>query len=300
MNAKRPSPIERAGARRHVRGRVLDVICVAATATTLLPLGAVLVMLLAKGIEGLSADVFTSLPPLPNATGGGFGNALLGTVIMVLIAGILAIPLGILGAITLHELVPNSMFANAVRFAVKVLSGIPSIIAGVLAFMIAVSTAGTPNAIAGGIALSVLMLPSVMLIAEESLKQVPEHLRRAAEALGATRTQATFLVTIPAAGSGVITGVVLGFARAIGETAPLLLTAQFAANLWPIDESPPYLHLMRETASMPVLIFNFSGQPFQNQVDLAWSAALMLVAMVLTLNIVGKAVALRGRRHQRN
>lgn len=301
-----PPPTGRVSLDRRFSGRsavnlVLDTVCVSATLLALAPLFAVVVLLVTRGLSAITPSVFTTLPPTPSdLTGGGFGNALVGTLLMMAIAALVAMPLGILGAVYLVEIGPGTRFSSAVRFAAKVLAGLPSVIAGVLVFSIAVIPFGSPNAIAGGLALAVLMLPTALIASEEALRQVPEKLRQAATGLGCTPLQTILRVVLPTAAPELVTGSMLALARAAGETAPLLLTAQFAANLWPLDGQPPFLHVGRPTASLAVLIYEFSASPFQRQVNVAWAAALVLVAIVFTLNLAGKSLAARGNRHRRS
>jgi phosphate transport system permease protein len=230
-------------------------------------------------------------------SGGGFGNAIVGTVVIVAIATAISVPFGILAAIYMVEFGPDTKAAAAVRFAAKVLTGLPSILAGVFAFATVVVVTGGFSAPAGGVALSLLMIPTVLLTAEEAIKRVPPRMREAAIGMGATPTQVVTRVTLPTAFPGILTGVMLAVARAAGETAPLLFTSLFS-DFW-ISRTHPYFmpktlsDLMKPTASLAVLIYNFSGSPFDNQIALAWSAALALVAIVLAANLVGQSIARR-------
>jgi phosphate transport system permease protein len=244
------------------------------------PLISVLYMLITRGGARLSLEVFTELPPTGFETGGGFGNAMAGTFVMVGIAAAIAVPVGIMAAIFLAELGPDSKLANAARFAAKMLTGLPSILAGVFAYALVVMTTGTYSAPAGGVALAVLMLPIVVLTAEESMKMVPKIMKDAAYGMGCTRSQVIWIV-MPA----ILTGVMLAVARAAGETAPLLFTALFS-NYWIYHDGS--LAVMNPTASLAVLIYNFSGMPFDNQLELAWAASLVLVMIVLVVNILSR------------
>ncbi len=255
------------------------------TLVALVPLFSVVCMLLVRGIHKLSLSVFTSLPPAAMEQGGGFGNAILGTLIMVGIAALISVPLGIVAAIFLAEVGPQSWLAQAVRFGAKILSGFPSILAGVFAYGAVVLVTGGFSAVAGGIALAILMLPTVMLTAEDAIRMVPAKVREAAIGLGATPTQVIWRVTLPTALPGILTGVMLAVARAAGETAPLLFTA-LNSNFWPNA-------LMKPTPSLAVLIYNFSGMPFENQIEMAWAASLVLVLMVLTANLIGQSLSRR-------
>jgi phosphate transport system permease protein len=244
-------------------------------------------MLLARGSERLGAGLFTQLPPAAGMTGGGIGNAFLGTLVVVAIAALISVPFGILSAVYLAEFGEDSNTAAAVRFFAKLLTGLPSILAGVFAYGLVVLTTGTFSAPAGGVALAVLMIPTVLLTAEEAIRMVPTRMREAALGMGATRTQMVLRVTLPAALPGILTGVMLAVARAAGETAPLLFTALFS-DYWLTR------NLMEPTPSLAVLIYDFSGSPFPNQIEIAWAASLVLVFLVLLLNIGGQVLT---RRH---
>lgn len=208
-----------------------------------------------------------------------------GTFVMVGIAAAIAVPVGILAAVFLAELGPDSKLANASRFAAKMLTGLPSILAGVFAYALVVMTTGTYSAPAGGIALAVLMLPIVVLTAEESMKMVPKIMKDAAYGMGCTRSQVIWKIVLPTGMPAILTGVMLAVARAAGETAPLLFTALFS-NYWIYHDGN--LAVMNPTASLAVLIYNFSGMPFDNQLELAWAASLVLVMIVLVVNIVSR------------
>jgi phosphate transport system permease protein len=251
------------------------------------PLFSVLYMLITRGGARLNLEIFTELPPAGFEMGGGFGNALVGTFVMVGIAALIAIPVGIMAAIFLAELGPNSKLANAARFAAKTLTGLPSILAGVFAYAMVVLTTGTYSAPAGGIALAVLMVPIVVLTAEEAMKMVPKIMKDAAHGMGCTNSQVIWHVVLPTAMPAILTGVMLAIARAAGETAPLLFTALFS-NYWIYDDG--HINAMNPTASLAVLIYNFSGMPFDNQLELAWAASLVLVLIVLIVNITSRLI----------
>lgn len=245
-----------------------------------IPLFSVLYMLVVKGGARLSTVLFTELPPAGFELGGGFGNAIVGTLVMVGIAALISIPIGILAATFLAELGPTSKLAGITRFLAKVLTGFPSILAGVFVYAAVVLTMGGYSAIAGGIALAVLMLPTVILTAEEAMKMVPRKMKDAALGMGCTRTQTIWNVTLPTALPGILTGVILGIARVAGESAPLLFTALFS-NYW-------LSSLQEPTASLSILIYNFSSMPFDNQIELAWAASLVLVLIVLVFNVLSR------------
>ena len=254
------------------------------------PLFSVLVMLIYRGSERIGWELFTELPPTAFELGGGFGNAILGTIVMVGIGMALSVPIGILCAVFLSEFSPNSRFSQVVRFCIKTLTGLPSILAGVFAYAAVVLVTGTYSAPAGGLALSLLMVPTVILTAEEAMKMVPRIMKDAAHGMGCTHSQVVWKVVIPTAMPGIITGVMLAVARAAGETAPLLFTALFS-DYWLFHAGRP--EFMKPTASLAVLIYNFSGMPYESQIQLAWAASLVLVVLVLLLNLVSRAISQR-------
>jgi phosphate transport system permease protein len=266
---------------RSIFSAAMTTLTVGATLFAMIPLFSVLYMLITKGAQRLTPDVFVKLPPAALAPGGGFGNAIVGTLLMVGIAALISVPFGVLVGIWLAEFGGETRSASLVRFCAKVLTGIPSILAGVFAFALVVLATRRFSAVAGGMALSLLMLPTVILTAEEALKQVPRRMREAAYGIGATPSQTVLRVVLPTALPGILTGVMLAVARAAGETAPLLFTALFSEQ-WLKGR------LLEPTASLSVLIYNFSGVPFQNQIELAWTASLVLVVIVLAVNLTAK------------
>ena len=255
------------------------------TFLALIPLFAVLWMLIWRGGQKLSLSLFTQLPPAPLEQGGGFGNAVIGTLIMVGLAALITIPLGVLTGLFLAE-AKESKLAETVRFAAKVLTGFPSILAGVFAYGAVVLATGGFSAVAGAIALSILMLPTIILTSESAIAMVPAKMKEAAIGMGATGAQTAWMVLLPTAMPGILTGIMLAVARVAGETASLLFTALFS-NYWLISSGRA--DLMQPTASLAVLIYNFSGMPFANQVELAWAAALVLVLIVLIFNLIGQS-----------
>lgn len=272
---------------RNVFVTVMDGLVFACVALALLPLLAVLFYVIVQGISSIRPAVFTELPPPPLVPGGGFGNALLGTIIMVGIGALISIPFGVMAAIYLSEF-SSGKIAEWTRFATNVLSGVPSIIVGVFAYGVLVLTLRTYSAWAGGFALSILMLPIIVRTTDEALKLVPGELRQGALGLGATNFETVSRVVLPAALPAVITGATLAIARAAGETAPLLFTALFV-QYWPNWNS----RLFEPTASLAVLIYNFATVPFQNQQELAWAASFILVLLVLITSVVARMATAR-------
>jgi phosphate transport system permease protein len=273
---------------RTLLSTLLSMVTFIVTVIACVPLFSVLIMLIWRGGARLSLELFTALPPTAFEEGGGFGNAIVGTLVMVGIAALISVPFGILAAVFLAEFDPNSRTAGVVRFCAKTLTGLPSILAGVFAYAAVVLLLGTYSAPAGGIALALLMIPTVMLTAEEAMKAVPARMKETAFGMGCTRSQVVWRVVLPTAFPGMLTGVMLAVARASGETAPLLFTALFS-NFWLYENG--HVAVMEPTASLAVLIYNFAGMPFENQIEMAWAAALVLVLMVLVINITGQLLS---------
>jgi phosphate transport system permease protein len=299
MSSAAPDPfpgIDRTKLQRSLRrprtfiNATLTAIVAGMTLLALVPLFSVLFMLVAKGAKRLSFEALTQLPPAPLEAGGGFGNAIVGTLVMVGIAAAITVPVGVFTAVFLSQAEPEDRLAQVVRFASKVLTGFPSILAGVFAYGAVVLSTGGFSAVAGAVALSILMLPTIVLTSEDALRMVPSKMREAAIGMGATRTQTAWLVLLPTAIPGIATGVMLALARAAGETAPLLFTALFS-HYWIAGHGK--LDVMQPTASLAVLIYNFAGVPFDNQLELAWAAALVLVLLVLIVNLLGQMLAAR-------
>lgn len=261
------------------------------SAVAVLPLFLVILYVLVQGGRLISTGLFTQLPPAPGLEGGGIGNAILGTVIVTLIASLVAIPIGVGGGIYLCEYANNGWFAQFVRFGNDVLAGVPSIICGVFVYGVIVATRiffnQSYSAAAGGIALAVLMLPTVIKTTDEGLKLVPQELRWGAYGVGASKFVTIMRITLPAAFTPIATGVVLGIARAAGETAPLIFTALFSP-FWPEGVFNPI-------ATMSVLIFNFAIMPYPAQNALAWAASFVLVVMILLANLTARWISRMAR-----
>jgi phosphate transport system permease protein len=251
------------------------------TALALLPLLSLLWEILRQGITKLNFSTLTkSLLDEPI----GFVNAILGTLMIVFVAAIMSLPIGLITAIYLSEFGKQKPLAQAIRFALKILSAVPSIVMGVFAYAVLVIPLKTPSALAGSFALAMVMLPIVVLAAEEALKLVPNHQRSGSAALGANQIQTTFRIVIAAALPGITTASLLAIARAAGETAPLIFTAQFSQN-FPDG-------LLNPSPSLSVMIYNFANSADQLQNELAWTASLVLLTLVLVLS-VGARLALQ-------
>lgn len=249
------------------------------TLLALIPLTLVISYVIYRGVERLDLEALISLPPPPLAEGGGFANALIGTIIMVSLGAALSVPFGILAAIYLVEF-SSAKAALWIRFGTNVLSGVPSILIGVFIYGIFVATTKTFSAVAGGFALAVLMLPIIVRTTDEGLQIVPNSIRWAALGMGASKFQTVIRVILPVTLPAIATGVTLAVARAAGETAPLIFTALFSqyrfGGLW------------NPTASLSVLIYNFASVPYAGQQRLAWAASLVLVLLVLLTSILAR------------
>ena len=267
--------------------RLLTALCITLSCVAIVPLVSILYLVVKNGLPLLNWTVFTELPPPAGMTGGGFGNAVVGTFKMVGIGLALSAPPAILAAVYICEYAPNGRLSAAVRFVAKLLTGIPSIICGVFAFAAVVVTTGKFSALAGGVALGVLMLPTILLTSEQALLGVQKTYREASYGLGATRFQTILRIVLPDAMPAIMTGVMLAVARAAGETAPLIFTALFS-QFWASS-------LMEPTASLSVLIYNFSSMPFEHQIKMAWTASLVLVLLVTVTNVTAQLVF--GKKH---
>jgi phosphate transport system permease protein len=268
---------------RGTRRRLTDVLargaCVAFTFLAVVPLASVLIYISAKGVSGLSLSFFTELPAPLGETGGGMGNALVGTLLLVGLACAVGIPVGVLSGVYLAEF-GRGLFAAIVRFSADVMSGVPSIAVGIFVYTLVVLSMRRFSALAGGIALGILMIPTVMRTTEELLKLVPDSLREAGLALGIPKWRVIIRVVLRTGASGIATGIMLAVARVAGETAPLLFTA-FNNRFWSA-------RLDRPIGSLPVQIYTYAVSPYEEWHRLAWGAALVLVGMVLILNVLAR------------
>ncbi|HSD77206.1 MAG TPA: phosphate ABC transporter permease PstA [Solirubrobacteraceae bacterium] len=276
--------------RRRTTDRAMRGVALALTLLALVPLALIVYYLLKKGLGALSVEFFTT-DPTGRFLGdpGGIRSAILGTIEIVAIASAFAIPLGIGVALWLVEYGKDGRFAHLVRYFIDVMTGVPSVVFGLFVYIVLVVTqiGGTFAAWKGALALALLMLPVVTRSAEVVLALVPDSLREAALALGAPRWRVILRVVIPTALPGMVTGSLLAVARAAGETAPLLFSVAFV-NGWSLD---PSLRMN----SLPLQIFNDVGQAQDRLVARAWGAALTLVAMILILTLVARAVQRRSR-----
>ncbi|MBE9189912.1 phosphate ABC transporter permease PstA [Gloeocapsopsis crepidinum LEGE 06123] len=253
------------------------------TILTIVPLVALVWDVVRQGIDRLGIQSFTELPPPPGLEEGGFGNAILGTLITLGIAAAISVPFGVLAAIYLSEFGRGTRIAYGVKFATNVLAGIPAILAGLFAYTVVVLTTGGFSAFAGGVALSVVMIPIVVRATEEGLLLVPQEMRQAAVGVGATNFQSISRIVVPAALPSIATAVTLALARAGGEAAPLLFTA-LNNNFWSTD-------IWQPIATLPVLIYFYAIIPYEAQKEIAWAAALVLLGIILIVSISSRLLA---------
>ena len=274
--------------RRRVADVVMTVLLTAATAVAVGLLVLILGYVLAKGIPALNLAFFTERPKPFGVEGGGVGPAIVGTLLVSGVAGVIAIPIGIAAAIFVTELRPGR-WAAVVRFAAELIAGLPSIAVGVFVWSFLVrGLLGRYSALAGAVALAVIMIPIVARTTEEVLRLVPGSLREAALALGAPRWRVVLRVVLPTARAGVATAAVLALARAAGETAPLLLTA--LGNLFFSTD------LLRPIAALPLQIYQYAASPYDDWHAKAWAASLVLVAVIAAVSLALRVFAPRSRR----
>lgn len=265
----------------HRRARALwsasfVALCVASAALVLVPLASIVWQLAAKGLPGLTLDFFLHMPKPVGEVGGGMANAIVGTLILVGLGALLAVPTGVAAGVYLAEF-GAGRFGGAIRYATDLLAGVPSIVVGVAAYGLVVVPMGRFSALAGGVALSILMLPTIIRSTEEVVRLVPRSYREGALALGAHRWRVTQGVVLPAARSGIVTACMLAVARAAGETAPLLFTA-LGNRFWSTA-------LDRPIASLPVFIYDYAKAPYDDWNRQAWTAALALVLLTMLLSL---------------
>ena len=273
--------------RRRIVNHVVHGMCIGSTILAIIPLVVILAYIGFKGAASLNWAFLTELPKPPGETGGGMANAIAGTLTLVALACAIGVPLGVLAAVFVAEFGANK-FGRLVRFSADVMSGLPSIVAGLFVYALVVVPMHRFSALAGGLALAVLMLPTVMRTTEELLRLVPDALREAALALGVPKWRTILRVVLRTAAPGIATGIVLAVARVTGETAPLLFTA-LNNNGWAGGIDQP-------TASLTVQIYQYAGSPYEDQQAQAWAAALVLVSVVLILNVSARLLV-RHRVH---
>jgi phosphate transport system permease protein len=261
-------------------------LAILATLLVVTPLIAIFVYLIYKGASSLNLAFFTQIPKPEGETGGGMANAIVGSGVLLGIASLLGVPIGIGGGIYLAEFGRGTRLANAIRFTADVLNGVPSIVMGIAAYSLVVVPMHHYSAFAGGVALGIMMIPTVTRTTEEMLLMVPNSIREAALGLGVPNWRSVLSITLKTASPGVITGCMLAFARVAGETAPLIFTA-LGNQFWSVS-------LNREIAALPLQIYIYAISPYDDQHRLAWAGALVLIALIVLAVSLVRYVASRG------
>jgi phosphate transport system permease protein len=241
--------------------------------------------LLWHGGKSLNPNFFTQLPKPSGQTGGGMANAIVGSGKVLLLATCIGVPIGFFAGVYLAEY-SGKAFAFTIRYVVDLLNGVPSIVVGIVAYALVVRPMKSYSALAGGVALGIMMIPIAVRTTEEFLRAIPNSLREGAMALGATRAKTIFTVVVPAAISGLISGMMLNLARVAGETAPLLFTAlgnMFWSRGW-----------LKPIATLPVMIYNYAIAPEEDLHQQAWAAGFVLLSLVLAINVTARMIIARG------
>ena len=275
------------GRRRRAVSAAFSAACAASVLIALVPLALILVYLLQRGIGALEWGFLFHNPKPVGEPGGGFANAIVGTLVLLALASAFAIPIGVIAGLYVAEY-RGTRFATAVRFAADALNGVPSIVVGIFAYSVAVMPVRRFSALAGGFALGVMMIPIIARTTEELLRLVPESLRDGALALGATRAKAAWSVVLPAALPGILTGILVALARIAGETAPLLFTA-FGNRFFSTRLDQPI-------AALTVQIYTYAVSPYEEWHRQAWAGAFLLVVVVFVLSVIARLATRRLER----
>ncbi|MDI6772823.1 MAG: phosphate ABC transporter permease PstA [bacterium] len=270
--------------RRRWTDRLVAGVTFLCAVAVLTPLFLILFFLARTGVGALNLDFFTHLPGAAGEPGGGMANAIAGTLLLVGLAALLGVPVGVLGGTFLAEY-PTSRLAGVVRLLADVMNGVPSIVMGLFAYTILVLPLRHFSAAAGGLALGIMLIPTVMRTTEEIVRLVPQSVREASLALGIPQWRTLLRVVLPTAAGGIVAGIMVGLARIAGETAPLLFTA-LGNRFWNWDPLQPI-------AALPLQIFAYAVSPFEDWHRQAWAGALVLVSLVLGINIATRAAAAR-------
>lgn len=257
-----------------------------ATGLVLIPLAAILVYLFYKGFSSLNLNFFTKMPVAPGESGGGMANSIVGSGIILTLASLMGIPVGIAAGVYLAEFGRGKMLGNAIRFTADVLNGVPSIVVGISMYALIVKPTLQFSAFAGGVALAVMMVPTITRTTEEMLATVPHAIREAALGLGVPKWRTTISVALRTASPGIITGCMLAFARVAGETAPLLFTA-LGNEFWNTSLNQPI-------DALPLRIYKYANSPFDEWHRLAWAGSLVLIVLIMVSVTLVRVFASRG------
>jgi phosphate transport system permease protein len=273
-------------ARRSAMNYVVGGLSVLATIVVLAPLAAILFYLVYKGASSLNLAFFTHIPAPVGEEGGGMANSIVGSGIILVLASLMGVPIGIAAGVYLAEFGRGKMLANAIRFTADVLNGVPSIVMGIAGFSLVVMPQKHYSALAGGVALAFMMVPTITRTTEEMLATVPHAIREAALGLGVPKWRTVISVSLRTASPGIITGCMLAFARVAGETAPLLFTA-FGNQFWNFNLNQPI-------AALPLQIYVYALSPYDEWHRLAWAASLVLIALIMVSVTLVRIFANRG------
>jgi phosphate transport system permease protein len=279
------STMERKSSRKRKINKVVTALCIFCVGLAIVPLGSILFEVIKNGIPALSIEFLTQRPGSMISGRGGIGPAIQGTLITVGIASIIAAPVGILAGIYLAEFAGSGPFPHAIRFFNDVLTGLPSIVLGIVGYIVVVLTIGSFSVWAGSFALSIIMIPIVVRITEESLKVVPNSVREAGYSLGIPKWKITLHITLKTAFGGVLTGIVLGISRIAGETAPLIMTI--------LGTSLFFTGFNEPVDALPLRIWRLASQPYESAHFQGWGAALVLIFMVLLFSVTLRFLAMK-------
>ncbi len=271
---------------RAVTDHAVTALAILATILVIAPLAAIFIYLIYKGASSLNWAFFTKVPAPVGETGGGMANAIVGSAVLLGIASLIGVPIGIGSGVFLAEFGRGTKLANAVRFTADVLNGVPSIVMGLAAYALIVAPQGHFSALAGGVALGIMMIPTVCRSTEEMLLMVPHAVREAALGLGVPNWRSVLSITVKTASPGIITGCMLAFARVAGETAPLLFTA-LGNQFWSTSLNQPI-------AALPLQIFVYADSPYDDWHRMAWAGALVLIVLIVLAVSLVRWVTSRG------
>ena len=271
---------------RKLKNNIVGGLAILATVLVLVPLAAILVYLFYKGFSSLNLDFFTKMPSAPGEAGGGMANSIMGSAVVLGLASLMGIPVGIAAGVYLAEFGRGKMLGNAIRFTADVLNGVPSIVVGISMYALIVKPQLHFSAFAGGVALAVMMIPTITRTTEEMLATVPHSIREAALGLGVPKWRTTISVSLRTASPGIITGCMLAFARVAGETAPLLFTA-LGNEFWSTNLNQPI-------DALPLRIYKYANSPFDEWHRVAWAGSLVLIVMIMVSVTLVRIFASRG------
>ncbi len=297
IQEKRRSVIQEAIVRQNQKRRLMDRVftgvTIACIALAMIPLGSILIEVVKNGASAISVEFLTRPQGSIVSGGGGIGPAIQGTLLVVGYASLIGVPVGVLAGIYLSEYAGNNRFAYMVRFFNNVMTGMPSIVIGIVGYMLIVLAVGSFNITAGAVALSIIMIPIVVGVTEETLKLVPHSIREAGHSLGIPKWRVTLFITLRSAKNGVLTGIILALSRISGETAPLIMTILGTSLFFQFT----YEGLTNPVDALPLRIFRLAALPYEHAESFGWGAALVLILIVLSLSMVLRFLVLdRGYR----